>query len=529
MASAAEERSVSLLMSRFARAGRLNAQTILTLLYVVFCAISVLPFLVVDHPPIVDFANHAARLWIACHQTDPAVAAMYDYRLGIIPNLAVDILNLPLCGIASPTAVLKLLTVSSLVLIYISAAMIQRKMFGRLNAFILAVPAVSLNLITTMGYINYLAGVALVIALVAITLNNNRRFLDKVIICNVFGIVIFFCHIFALSLAIVLFFGFNLSSAERSFRGIVRSALKTAALFAIPLCLIPLVAQGGEALNISYEGKLRVLPAMTLTQHAGLGIYGLLPLLGVGWFRTIGRVELSSQLRFPLGALAIYVATVPSELQGAVDIDSRSMVALGYLFFAGLRPLKAERRVTKVVGAIAACMTAISLTLSGKVWSDFDRQVVELRSAFEVLPPRAAVFSVNNAQGHERVVQPMAYSHLTSYATIDRRIFNPLEFSGIGMQPLQPTAAYQSIDTAAASPISASLARVLYNPSHELSQRALRMNLGYLLRWPEKFDYVVYYHFGTAPNFAPERLTLIAQGSYFSILRIRRGVSNNFD
>jgi hypothetical protein len=74
-------------------APRLNANAMLVAAYVAFCALSLLPFLLIEHPPIVDFANHAARLSLACNAGDPAVDAMYRYSLGLIPNLAADLIN----------------------------------------------------------------------------------------------------------------------------------------------------------------------------------------------------------------------------------------------------------------------------------------------------------------------------------------------------------------------------------------------------------------------------------------------------
>ena len=43
-------------------APRLSANAAILAAYVALCAFSLLPFLLIEHPPIVDFANHAARL-----------------------------------------------------------------------------------------------------------------------------------------------------------------------------------------------------------------------------------------------------------------------------------------------------------------------------------------------------------------------------------------------------------------------------------------------------------------------------------
>ena len=43
-------------------ASRLDAHAALVAVYLALCALSLLPFVLIEHPPIVDFANHAARL-----------------------------------------------------------------------------------------------------------------------------------------------------------------------------------------------------------------------------------------------------------------------------------------------------------------------------------------------------------------------------------------------------------------------------------------------------------------------------------
>jgi hypothetical protein len=81
------------------------------------------PILLFDHPGLTDHSNALARLHILTSPPDSAVRAVYEPAWGVIPNLAIDA-------------------------------------FG--------VPLVLFNLAVSMGYFNYLAGVA--IALVGLLL-----------------------------------------------------------------------------------------------------------------------------------------------------------------------------------------------------------------------------------------------------------------------------------------------------------------------------------------------------------------------
>ena len=115
-----------------------------------------------------------------------------------------------------------------------------------------------------------------------------------------------------------------------------------------------------------------------------------------------------------------------------------------------------------------------------------------------------------------------SYIHLSSYATLERRVFNPLEFTGIGMQPLSSRPKYASVDTPAALPFTPKVAGKLKNPTPEYARRASQRNAEFALRWPARFDYVVYYHLGHGTNFDRAILTEVRRGSFFSILKIKK-------
>jgi hypothetical protein len=489
------------------------------------CFVSLVPFLAVAHPPIVDFANHAARLELACHRDSPLVSAMYDYHLGVIPNLAVDLVNYPLCGRIAPDTVLKLVTVGSLLLIYFSAWLIQRRLFGQANAFLFMLPAMAFNIATTMGYMNYLTGVAVVMLMAALAVGRTNRFQSLLLLCNLGGLIVFFCHVFALAVAILLFFGLFLAGRPLSAKALVDAGWRTVACFALPVALLAFTPSGGHHMAIEYEGKVRTIVALFMAQQNSVGLYGIL--LAVPLYLLIReRVVLIDSLFMPaLAILAIFILVVPSQISDAVDIDSRTFVALAYLFFAVLRPDRRVREMSCALASIAVFFIGLQLWSMVAVWQPFSKQVNEFRSSLGVLPAGARVFPVTaDRDGPQRFALPMSYSHVTSYATTDRRIFNPLEFTGVGMQPLSVRPAYADIDTPAGQPFSPAAAKKLAVPDQRTLMRAHKYNVDYALRWPEKFDYVVYYHFGGQPNFDPATLETVRVGSFFSILKVKRPV-----
>ena len=96
-----------------------------------------------------------------------------------------------------------------------------------------------------------------------------------------------------------------------------------------------------------------------------------------------------------------------------------------------------------------------------------------------------------------------------------------MDFTGVGMQPLRATPAFAPYDIPHAMPFDPETAAKLANPTAEFEKKIKLHKAEFAARWPERFDYVIYYHFGAAPNFDPARLEIVEQGSYFSILKIK--------
>ncbi len=519
MATAADARAGEGLAHHHAALPR--SRTLAEWLYIPFCALSLLPFLLVQQPPITDFANHVARLWIACNAADPAVAAMYQYRLGIIPNLAVDLVNAPLCGLATPDGIVRGVTVGALVLIYLSGWLIQKKLWGRPNVFLLGLPALAFNLVTTMGYVNYLAGAGFVCLLVALTLGEQRP-ARTMLLGNVLGVVIFFCHIFALAGALLFFLGRFLGEGRPTITKVLGAGLRTGLMFAAPLLLMPFVAGQGTGLDFNYDSKLRLLAALFMTQHAGLNFNGLLLLFPLFWFMAKGRLALHPAFRWPLAILGLFVLLAPSALQQAVDVDARSAVLLAYLFFAALFPVRPFPAMERAMALVAGLLIALHLVLASTIWVRFDQGVLEVRQATAGLPRESLLLTVATEERLPSVAAPLAYSHLASYATIDRQVFNPLEFTGLGMQPMSARPPFLEADTPNYGALSVDIAERMKRPEPEFAERARLANAGFALRWPERFDYVLFYHHGGPSNFDPRLLTEVRRGSFFSILKVNR-------
>src|SRR5258708_8233465 len=67
------------------------------------CLLLLAPLLLADVPPILDYPNHLARLFILAHAgQDPVLDGIWQPHWAVIPDLVIDLLAPPLMHIMTP-------------------------------------------------------------------------------------------------------------------------------------------------------------------------------------------------------------------------------------------------------------------------------------------------------------------------------------------------------------------------------------------------------------------------------------------
>jgi hypothetical protein len=399
------------------------------------------------------------------------------------------------------------------------------------NAFVLLAPAMTLNLITGMGYVNYLVGTFLFLCLAWTMLRFDLlawRPLAAILVSNALGVLLFLCHIFALGIAGVFLFGLRFGQApgrpfvERS----VRAGLLSAACMAVPLIMALLAPHSGEGFGYSWTAKIRALWAPML--YSSVAAAAALVFL---WFALFlwafgeKQVDFAPVVRWPLLCITLFSLLLPSALLYAVDLDSRSLITVAYLAIPAIVSRSDAGRIpgAQLSAAIVGVATlAVQIGVSLPMVRLYNRQVAEFRAAASVFRPFDRVLTVQKLDA-EPPIPNRYYTHLVSWATRDRKIFNPLEFTGKGMQPLVVNPEFACISSPPGGPIGSHIAYQLLDPATDplLNQKGFR-NLRFAFLWQWKFDYLVYYHFGSRGNPYPGVVEPVRQGSFFTVYKIVR-------
>ena len=502
--------------------------------YVLLSAIGIIGLSIGSVPFAVDLANHATRLFIECNAADPVLSRMYTVHYDLIPNLAIDLINQPFCGVVDPMTVVRGAMAAAMAGVLLATWKIHVLLNQKPNAFVLLAPAMTFNIVTGMGYLNYLVGTFLFLAFVWTML--RYKVLDRhpvlaFLLPNLFGALLFLCHIFALGLAGVFLFGMRFARGERQdlVRRTVGAGALTALAFVVPLLMMLFAERSGVGFAYPLPGKIRALWAPML--YSSVRVAGLLTFVWFAlflWALREKHIRFAASLRWPLIFLGIFALLLPSALLDAVDLDSRSLVAVAFLAIAAIGARPGTRIPSSAqAAAIAVAVATIGLQLGTAVPKIviYERQVAELRGASaRVFRPYDTVLAMANQDAEPLGIQQF-YTHLLSYETRERQIFNPSEFTGKGMQPLRVTPEFVCLDVPAGRPLSYRFAGVMLDPANgSVLSKPQFANLRYAYRWDRKFDYVLFYDFGKPENPFPTILQPVERGSFFTIYRVE-GVS----
>jgi hypothetical protein len=489
----------------------------------------------------VDYPNHAARLFVECNLGDPVLSRMYTVEYDLIPNLAIDLINRPLCGLVEPLTLVRGAMIATLAGVLVMVWKLHRLLNdGEPNAFVLLAPAMTFNIVTSMGYLNYFIGTFLFLVFVWCML--KYRVLERhkalaILLPNLFGAALFLCHVFALALAGVFLFGlrFGAASGRPLLKRTLDAGLMTAASFVVPFLMMLTAERSGFGLNYAPIGKLRTFlaPMLYSSIYEALFVAFIWVALFYWAFRE-KKIFLVPALFWPVVFLMAFSFSLPSALLDAVDLDSRSLVSVAYLAITAVRIRtavgKSALRETKaeIAAAVVAALTLSSqLLVAVPQIRTFEQQAAEFRAALKIIEPASPVVSILNTDRTPRVPKRF-YVHLTSYLTLDQRAFNPSEFTGKGMQPMLAKPAFACIDIPAGSPLRLNIARRLLEPeTAEILKQRRYTNYRYFYRWDRRFDYVIYYHHGARGNPFPTILKPVHQGSFFTIFRTAKPLRPN--
>jgi hypothetical protein len=505
----------------------------------VVCLVLVVPLLVCDVPPLIDYPNHLGRLFVlASLPGDPELAKFYAPHWSVIPNLALDLAGPPLMHVLPVHAAGRLLIAVSVLLPVIGTIAYASALGSRWWA--LGVGLVAYNNCLLYGFLNFSIASGLALLLAAAWLRWRETYPFRAVAVAAAGApVLFTCHLMGLVFFAVLIGGAELCqvldsgrettepcgtmplprgrASRKSAVPLLRDALRRSCVlglvFAAPGFLYAASALshiGGDAEFLPPGEKLLQL-AEVFSNYLGwldaaaasvaVGLPVLCLLTRRGRFPGVAAVPM-------LLLVAAYLAA-PYAWKGTYHLDTRLAVMLGFMLFAGFLPGRWPDGLRVFAGASIALLFAARMAVLTAAWAAHQADIDDIRRVLEPVRPGEAVYVVSaaaaapigNLRGRRMADGSRTDGHLGALVLIERRAWWPSEFDNVSQQPMETKQPYRAMAE-----------RIGDLPDAE--QAAAADVCG--------FDYVLLTGADTAPDLPPERFQPLRRSGYAALYGIIR-------
>ncbi len=430
-----------------------------------------LPLFLVDVPPVLDYPNHLARIFVLAHPDDPVLSRIYAPHWRIVPNLGMDVLGTALLKVLPVHVGGRLLLALSLFAPVMGVVAYHRVAFGRFALWPLASGMIATSGIFHFGFMNFLLSLGLALGCAAIWLALRRRNAwSATVVGALLVAVIFFTHLFGVILFALLI---GADEAARLWPRRAAGQLFMRAMFAaglrlaitwIPAVLLFVLCPLAEGrMTIGEWGGVHKLwalfaPVMTtnigLTLASGLAVFAVFVLLrdGARWAPGAGLA---------LGVLGLIFVIAPSTIKDGTFVDMRLALMIALVAFATMDP-RPGRRGAIVVGTLFVALIGVRSGYIASTWVAHRGDLADVRAAISAVEPGAKVLVARGQTGKVMEtpkparVLPRAYrldGQLGALLAIERKAFWPLMFADPAQQPIDILPPYKAISNPLDEPI----------------------------------------------------------------------------
>ncbi len=512
------------------------------------------PVLIAPVPPITDYPNHLARMWLL--SSDEAVASvseLYRVRFDTVTNILIDLIALSVGRLTDWQVAGRCSVALAVLLPPLGGALLWRSLFGRWHWWMLSFGLLAWGQSLLSAFLNFQIGIGLALVFAAIDpAVERRRPLAAVAIRSVLSIVLLLAHPFALLFYGILLagqiLGARIGLREYAYWRVVATRLSRAGISLLIVALIFYLAVPSLPGTQEHSGMA------TLLHEFGVGFDQAIASPGRKLFKLFvavsaysNKVDAVTLLAFALpvvlaamlGRLTVHAGlllaavlllccfiVVPDYLLGAYWVDTRFSVMLPFALATALRP-------DLPVWPARLCATLLLITFVARtgmvaaLWQDQQADVAALYDALSALPRGAALLPVEQRPadrskappGRYTAIGESSYRHLASFALPWRSAFVPIIFAARGKQPIEVLPPWDEI----AQPNGGQLADVHVLDPVQRSDVGFD-NAPYAAQWRTRFNYVIVLNADMADRFGPftppPALTLVRDAGFAKLYRI---------
>jgi hypothetical protein len=501
-------------------------------------------------PPILDFPNHFARIFLLSGGIDQPFfrdAYAIDWSQART-NIGIDLLAYLVGPLVGPEVLARSLLFIAIVLPPLGAIALNRRIFGGYHPFQIAILFLAWSATLIGGFINFQIGLGLALLFAIVDLQIGQH---RLIFINLWRVAACFLltldHIFAAGFYLVLSAGLELPAQFGDFAN-RRALLAGAARIAFagiaglaPIAVLVLSASGlpGDEVGIALAWNT---PLLTLSNFLSAITSYFTPIdvvLFVPIIVVIVEARSRRQIRFHAGLLVsvafllVLSMAAPRHAMGTGWISWRFPIMTLLAGAAAICPFpSADGAVRRwlIIGSSAAVF--LRTIVIAALWWQGDQDAKAVQHALAALPPSSKVLPLANQPLHRMgLAHASRYffwnedtiRHLPALATLDARAFVPTLFTAVGKQPLVVTYRFKDISVPEGNLLSVGALIC------ESMQNFYLPFTPYLADWRQRFDYVLIVNADLPDKYAgtslPEGLIEVADTGFATLYAINKAHS----
>jgi hypothetical protein len=432
----------------------------------ILCAVLLFPLLLTDVPPLLDYPNHLARLMVlADNGADPILARFYRSNWGIMPNLAIDLIGLPLMWVLPVHVAGRVLLGIVLLLPVFGTVAYSRAAFGRATWWSLGSVLVAYNAGYLEGFLSFMTGTGMALLLASCWLRWRETAPMRTLAIAVPGVVVlFFFHLMGVVFFALLIGASELSQLSVYMRQPRRLALRVlygVAIFVVPAVLYrfsELQEMADETVYLSVAKKAAQLLEPVSNYSLPLDIATAVLIAGGLILAAVtGRLRTPPRTTVALVIVALLYVAAPSEYKGTYNLDMRFVVYLGFLLFGAVAPMGLQPRTGRFILAGVAALFMVRMAVVSDVWIGHNRDLAQLRTVIAHAEPGSLVFITDVKPEDEPdywANGPRARwlsnglrmdPHWPALLLIERRAWWPYLFDNPSQQPIRTRQPYRGL------------------------------------------------------------------------------------
>ncbi len=423
------------------------------MLFLGLFVLAALPVLLVALPPLFDYPNHLARMYLLVHLPESAaLRRYYEVRWQALPNLAMDLVVPPLARLMPLAWAGRAFILLALALMAAGAALLHRAATGRWSIWPLFAFLFLYSRVLLWGFLNYLFGVGLALVALATWIRLERR--SRVLglaVSTGFALALFFSHLMAWAIYGVLVAGYELGQSRIEGRWSPPEAIRRLAVAGLPflptLAILLLTGGGGADGAIHYGRFVRKLD-LTFSvfdnyhRPVDVACFAVLVLLAAYAYARRYLVLVPS-LRAPLLLLVIAFVLAPTQIMTASAVDHRMPLVIAVVLAAATTAPVLRHRTVMVIASAGLVLFVLRMGLIDVQWERAQPGYARDLAILQLVPEggRLAVAFPAGAIASD----PAPKIHLPTMAVIGRDAFVPTLFAFRGQQPVALTPEAQSL------------------------------------------------------------------------------------